>query len=156
MSAKWRRTITSPALLAPLLFLQLRMLLPPFAARAHCWLHIQLIANQTPRAPSSELPCCWAVPWLCHCNGFCPSRGRNFLLSSLNIRSLLLAHSSSQLRSLQMAALPSAVLAAPPGLVSPANLTSTLSSLVQVTGKDVEQKSQDSPPAAHHLLLSCR
>lgn len=117
---------------------------------ALCWLHTQLTANQTPKALSHELSPELGSHLSLSAKGS-PHQGVGISSSLMNITRLLLAHPSSQPRSLQMVALLSAALAGPPGLVSPADLTSTLHHLLQVTAKDAQQVQA---PIVHYLLPS--
>lgn len=73
-SAELSGTVASLALLAVLLFMQPRRLLPFLAARAHCWLTFTLTFTFTPicrdpNAFSAERLPSQAAPSLCHCKG---------------------------------------------------------------------------------------
>lgn len=94
------------------------MLLTFFAAKGTLLAHVYCL----PISP--ELLCSLAGPSHDWCKGLIRPNVGLWHLSLLNFIIFTLAHSSSQSRSLWMAVLPSSMSAAPPNLVSSANLMS--------------------------------
>ena len=99
-----------------------RMPLAFLAARAHCWLMVNLLSTRTPRSLSTELLSSRSTPSLYWCMGLFLPRCRTLNFPLLNLIRFLSAQLSSLSRSRSKAAQPSGVSTTPLSLVSSANL----------------------------------
>ena len=99
-----------------------RMPLAFLAARAHCWLMVNLSSTSSPRSLCTELLSSRSAPSLYWCMGLFFPRCRTLHLPLLNLIRFLSAQLSSLSSSHWMAAQPSGVSTTPPSLVSSANL----------------------------------
>ena len=92
------------------------------AARAHCWLMVNLSSTRTPRSHSTELLSRRSTPSLYWCMGLFLPSCRTLHLPLLNLIRFLSAQLSSLSRSRWMAAQPAGVSTTPPSFVSSTNL----------------------------------
>ena len=95
-----------------------RMPLAFLAARAHCWLMVNLSSTSTPRSLSTELLSSRSTPSLYWCMGLFLPRCRTLHLPLLNFIRFLSAQLSSLSRSHWMAAQAAGVSTTPPSFVS--------------------------------------
>ena len=105
-----------------LLLMHPRIPLAFLAARAHCWLMVNLSSTRTPRSLSAELLSSRSTPSLYWCMGLFLPRCRTVHLPLLNLIRFLSAQLSSLSRSRWLAAQPASVSTTPPSFVSSANL----------------------------------
>ena len=99
-----------------------RMPLVFLAARAHCWLMVNLSSTRTPRSLSAEMLSSRSTPSLYWCMGLFLPTCRTLHLPLLNLIRFQSAELSSLSRSRWTTAQPSGVSTTPPSLVSSANL----------------------------------